>query len=205
MYILVTPVRVPLTLSMPVLFCLNFHFCCFHIQQQLCFCRIVFLGFQIPQEVSCKNPLGMENQQISDSAVTASSTMAPSTFLYAPGNARLHYKGGARRDGGWIPAVSDYSQWLQINFGSDRHVTGIATQGYHQGLFYVKSYSLQYVDDRGYLQQYQPEWHTKVSTILRVMSFHFTILYSKIEQFCLPPASHCPCRRSPTVTLSTFE
>ena len=105
----------------------------------------------------------MEDQQISDSAVTASSTMAPSTLLYAPGNARLHYKGGARRNGGWIPAVSDHSQWLQINFESDRHVTGIATQGYYQGLYYVKSYSLQYVDDRGYLQQYLPEWHTKVS------------------------------------------
>ena len=148
---------------MPVLFCLKFYCCCFYIQQQLCFSHLVSLGFQIPQEVSCKDPLGMEDQQISDSAVTASSTMAPSTLLYASGNARLHYKGGARRNGGWIPAVSDHSQWLQINFESDRHVTGIATQGYYQGLYYVKSYSLQYVDDRGYLQQYLPEWHTKVS------------------------------------------
>ena len=117
----------------------------------------------------------MEDKLIPDSAITASSTLASSTLLYAPGNARLHYKGGGGRNGGWMPAVSDHSQWLQINFGSKRHVTGIGTQGYHQGPFYVKSYTLQYVDDQGYLQQYQPEWHTKVSIMCTVVSFYNNI------------------------------
>ena len=125
----------------------------------------------------------MEDQLIPDSAITASSTLVPSTLLYAPGHARLNYKGGGGRNGGWIPAVSDHSQWLQINFGSDRHVTGIATQGYHQGLYYVKSYSLQYVDGSGYLQQYQPEWHSKVSIMCNVVSFYNTIQYNTTTLF----------------------
>ena len=95
--------------------------------------------------------------------------MALPSSSFVPGNARLHYKGGFSRRGGWIPAESDQHQWLQINFGRDTQVTGIATQGYHDGLFYVKSYTLQYVDDRGYLQQYQPEWHTKVN-ILKIIT-----------------------------------
>ena len=105
----------------------------------------------------------MQDKLIPDSAITASSTLAPLTVLYAPGNARLHYKGGVGRYGGWIPAVSDHSQWLQINFGRDTQVTGIATEGFYHELYYVKSYTLQYIDDLGFLQQYQPETHTKVS------------------------------------------
>lgn len=107
----------------------------------------------------------MENKLIPDSAITASSTLAPLTLLYAPGNARLNYKGAAGRYGGWIPALSDHSQWLQINFGRETQVTGIATQGFYNVLYYVKSYTLQYIDDSGYLQQYQPESHTKVNIL----------------------------------------
>ena len=123
----------------------------------------------------------MQDKLIPDSAVTASSTLAPLTLLYAPRNARLHYKGGVGRYGGWIPAVSDHSQWLQINFGRDTQVTGIATQGYYHGLYYVESYTLQYIDDRGLLQQYQPESHTKVNILIITCTFKFTILYNTGE------------------------
>ena len=104
----------------------------------------------------------MQNKLIPDSAITASSSLPPTTY-YAPGNARLHYKGETGRLGGWIPKVSNHGQWLQINFGRVTQVTGIATQGFYNALYYVKSYTLQYFDDRGFLQQYQPETHTKVS------------------------------------------
>ena len=147
----------------------------------------------------------MQSKLIPDSAITASSTLVPTTLLYAPGNARLHYTGGIGRYGGWIPAVSDHSQWLQINFESDRHVTGIATQGYHQRHYYVKSYTLQYVDDRDYLQQYQPEWHTKVSTMCNVVSFYNitqcnrTTLFPSIFPLFLQEVTYS------IVNLSTFE
>ena len=125
--------------------------------------RLVFLGFQIPQEATCKDALGMQYNLIPDSAITASSTLVPTTLLYAPRNARLHYRGGVGRLGGWIPEVNDQHQWLQINFGRETQVTGIATQGFYNALHYVKSYTLQYFDDRGFLQQYQTESRTTVN------------------------------------------
>ena len=105
----------------------------------------------------------MQNNLIPDSDITASTSLARATSLYAPRNARLHYRGGDGRYGGWIPAVSDQHQWLQINFGRETQVTGIATQGFYNALYYVKSYTLQYFDDRSILQQYQTESHSTVS------------------------------------------
>ena len=102
----------------------------------------------------------MESGLIPNSAITASSLLTPA---YTPENARLNYKGGAGRYGGWKPAKNDHSQWLQVKFGRKTRVTGIATQGYHNALHYVKSYTLQYSYDSNSFQQYQPESHTKVT------------------------------------------
>ena len=108
----------------------------------------------------------MQNYLIPDGSIRASSNLAPTTPYYVPSNARLHFTKGIGRLGGWIPARSDHDQWLQISFGGDTElVTGIATQGFHQGPYYVKSYTLQYMDDRGYFQQYQPETHSKVNIL----------------------------------------
>ena len=148
----------------------------------------------------------MQDKLIPDSAITASSSLAPSSS-YGPENARLHLKGGFLPEGGWVPLVSDRSQWLQINFGGDTQVTGIATQGYYNGPFHVKSYTLQYVDDRGYLQQYRSEWHTKVN-ILKIFTVEFTMLYNTIVIFNSLSsllAARCPCGRSPAVNLSNIE
>ena len=93
----------------------------------------------MPQDVSCKEPLGMQDNSISDSDITASSRLAPACD---PKNARLHYTGGPGRLGGWIPRANDhdnYRPYLQISFGRDTLVTGIATQGFHNGNYYVKS------------------------------------------------------------------
>lgn len=136
----------------------------------------------------------MQNKSILDSAITASSTLFPTTLYYAPGNARLHYKGETRRLGGWIPELSNHGQWLQINFGRVTQVTGIATQGFYNVLYYVKSYSLQYFDDRGFLQQYQPETHTKVSMLVLYKNKR---LYFRVVLL----AADSPCRRTPTVSL----
>lgn len=115
----------------------------------------------------------MQDKLIPDSAITASSSLAPSSS-YGPENARLHLKGGFLPEGGWVPLVSDRSQWLQINFGGNTQVTGIATQGFYHALYYVKSYTLQYIDDRGFLQQYQPETHTKVNILGNDYTIHLS-------------------------------
>ena len=107
----------------------------------------------------------MQDNSIPDSDVTASSTLAPA---YAPKNARLHYTGGPGRLGGWIPKGDDrsnFSPYLQINFRRDTQVTGIATQGFHNANYYVKSYKLEYIDSRGYTIHYYTERHTWVNIL----------------------------------------
>ncbi|KAL9955702.1 hypothetical protein ACROYT_G037062 [Oculina patagonica] len=109
----------------------------------------------------CKNPLGMESGLIPNSAITASSELTPA---YTAANARLNFKGEPGRVGGWIPRRQDRSQWLQVNFGKETEIMGIATQGYYNTLNYVESYTLQYSHDGSSFQQYQPESHTKIFT-----------------------------------------
>ena len=118
------------------------------------------IGFQLPEEMPiCKDPLGMESALIPNSAITASSQL---TLATGPENARLNYEGAAGRYGGWIPARNDHSQWLQVNFGRDKQVKGIAIQGYYNALQYVKSFTMRYSNDGKYFKQYQPDSHTKV-------------------------------------------
>jgi len=66
----------------------------------------------------------------------------------------LHFTGAIGRLGGWIPALNDEHEWLQINFARETQVTGIATQGFYNAPYYVKIFLLKYFDDRGILQQY---------------------------------------------------
>ncbi|XP_078346610.1 uncharacterized protein LOC144631901 [Oculina patagonica] len=117
-------------------------------------------GFTIPNVVSsCKDPLGMESGSIPNSAITASSKW---NERYGPENGRLNFEGASGRYGGWFSAKNDHSQWLQVNFGRETQITGIATQGYYNSLRYVKSYTLQYSHDGSSFKQYQPESHTKI-------------------------------------------
>ncbi len=104
----------------------------------------------------------MESGLIPNSAITASSKW---NEKYGPKNARLNFKGASGRYGGWFSAENDHSQWLQVNFGRETQITGIATQGYYNSLRYVKSYTLQYSHDGSSFQQYQPESHTKVNVL----------------------------------------
>lgn len=100
----------------------------------------------------------MENGIIPNSAITASSELPPNP-LWTASHARLNYKGIY---GAWIPYKSDHNQWLQVDFGKQTEVTGIATQGYYHALHYVKSYTLRYSLDGSSFRQYQPESYTKV-------------------------------------------
>ncbi len=102
----------------------------------------------------------MESGLIPNSAITASSKWST---VYGPENARLNFMGVAGRYGGWLSQKRDHNQWLQVNFGRETQVTGIATQSVYNTHYYVKSYTLQYSHDGVFFQQYQPESHTKVN------------------------------------------
>ncbi|XP_078346807.1 uncharacterized protein LOC144632077 [Oculina patagonica] len=109
-------------------------------------------GFPIPQIPGCRTPLGMENGQISNESLTATSQLNP---ISGPENARLNFNRA------WSPEQFDHHQWLQVNFGAETRVTGISTQGDPIVYVWVKSYTLKYSNDGLNFQHYQPELYTK--------------------------------------------
>ncbi|KAM9712159.1 contactin-associated protein-like 2a isoform 2-T2 [Menidia menidia] len=62
---------------------------------------------------------------------------------YAPGYAKLNRRGGA---GGWSPLDSDHYQWLQVDLGSRKLVSSVATQGRYSSSDWTTQYRLLYSD-----------------------------------------------------------
>ena len=95
----------------------------------------------------------MESGAIADSQISASSSYGPN---HSPQQARLHFKAGGGKTGGWSAGVSDLNQWLQADLLKKTRVTRIATQGrnaeYSQ---WVTEYKLQYGEDENTLQFYR--------------------------------------------------
>eukprot|EP00058_Branchiostoma_floridae_P027369 XP_002612860.1 hypothetical protein BRAFLDRAFT_67190 [Branchiostoma floridae] len=92
----------------------------------------------------CQVPLGMESGAIPDSSINASSSHHDS---YQPYHARLN---GVAGHGAWAPQTSVIGQWLQVDLGVLKRVTGTVIQGRHttyHGEQFVTSYKLQYSAD----------------------------------------------------------
>ncbi|KAM8839460.1 contactin-associated protein-like 2 [Synchiropus picturatus] len=64
---------------------------------------------------------------------------------YGAGYAKLNWKQGA---GGWSPADTDRYHWLQVDLGSKKQVTGIATQGRYRSVDWTSQYQLLYSDSQ---------------------------------------------------------
>ena len=97
--------------------------------------------------LGCIEPLGMESGVIPDAQITASSVKSNSE---SPARARLN-------DSGWTAAFDNHKSWLQIDLGSYKIVTRLATRGSSQSLTrsWVISYKLQYSDDGSMFHFYQ--------------------------------------------------
>ena len=89
----------------------------------------------------------MESGVISDSQITASSVHNNNQ---SPAQARLNNLG-------WTAALDDPKSWLQIDLGSYKIVTRLATRGSSQSVTgsWVTSYRLQYSDDGFMFHFYQ--------------------------------------------------
>ncbi|KAL9972737.1 hypothetical protein ACROYT_G019101 [Oculina patagonica] len=75
---------------------------------------------------SCFKAFGMESRKISNSQITASSYK----MYYEPHQARLHMTASASGNGAWCAGQSHQPrEWLQVDLGGMKRVTGIATQG----------------------------------------------------------------------------
>ncbi|XP_049341674.1 contactin-associated protein-like 2a isoform X1 [Astyanax mexicanus] len=91
----------------------------------------------LPSSQKCDEALATS---LAHSAFTSSSVF---TSGYAPGYAKLNRRGGA---GGWSPLDSDHYQWLQVDLGSRKQVTAIATQGRYSSSDWTTRYRLLYSD-----------------------------------------------------------
>ena len=92
----------------------------------------------------CRASLGMENRFIKDAQITASSEHDSN---HAAIQARLNFKAGGGKQGGWSARSNDDSQWIQVALGGYTKLTGIATQGRNGDSQWVTKYQLQYSDD----------------------------------------------------------
>ena len=97
--------------------------------------------------LGCMEPLGMESGVIPDSQITASSVHSNNQ---SPAQARLSKLG-------WTAALNDPKSWLQIDLGSYKIVTRLATRGSSQSVTgsWVTMYRLQYSDDGFMFHFYQ--------------------------------------------------
>ena len=102
----------------------------------------------------------MQNKQIPDSAITASTeSYAGSKAYYG----RLHFLSRSGREGGWVAKWKDDNPFLQVNFGDWRKVTRVAIQGQEDEDQWVESFSLSYGYDSVVFDDYKEDGVRKVS------------------------------------------
>ena len=92
----------------------------------------------------CSYPLGMENRDLPDAQITASSEY---DATHGPSNGRLNFKAGRGKTGAWSAKTNDVHQWLQVDLGQEMEVQAIQSQGRQDRYQWVKSYTVSYSND----------------------------------------------------------
>ena len=104
------------------------------------------VGFSTPTLPQCMEALGLQNHQIPDSAITASSSY--NAISFAPDIGRLHFlSAGSGKYGSWAAGTNNEFQWLKIDCGSWTKISAVATQGRQDADQYVKTYTLSFSYD----------------------------------------------------------
>nr|XP_015802198.2 coagulation factor VIII [Nothobranchius furzeri] len=75
---------------------------------------------------SCSLPLGLQLKSMPDSSFRASSFHSSLLRAWSPHFARLHLTGGANA---WRPKSNNPHEWLQVDLGKVKRLTGVITQG----------------------------------------------------------------------------
>uniref|UniRef100_A0A4W3IEF9 Neuropilin 2a n=1 Tax=Callorhinchus milii TaxID=7868 RepID=A0A4W3IEF9_CALMI len=92
------------------------------------------------ESYQCNAPLGMESREISNMQITASSSYTLGNW--EPHQARLNYP-----TNGWTPNDDNSREWIQVDLGFLKTLTGIATQGAVSvdtaKIYYIKTYRLE--------------------------------------------------------------
>uniref|UniRef100_A0A7N6BMN7 Contactin associated protein 2 n=1 Tax=Anabas testudineus TaxID=64144 RepID=A0A7N6BMN7_ANATE len=101
------------------------------------FCHVNGARGALPTTQKCDEALA---SPLPHTAFTSSSVFSSG---YTPGYAKLNRRGGA---GGWSPLDSDHYQWLQVDLGSRKQISAIATQGRYSSSDWMTRYRLLYSD-----------------------------------------------------------
>ena len=113
----------------------------------------------MPEPPVCLEALGMQNKQIPDAAITASTEYQSTTKAHY---GRLHFLRESGGAGGWAAQSNDNDQFLQVNFGGWRKVARVAIQGREDKDQWVKEFSLSYGYDSVFFQDYSEDEVKKV-------------------------------------------
>ena len=114
--------------------------------------------------VKYDDPLGMEDKQITDEAITASSELDE---FHGPSRGRLNTKPEGEQMGAWAAKDNDENQWLQVDLGKVTRVTKVASQGEGgESNHHVTSFSLSYSFNGQEFSLYQENSELKVKPLL---------------------------------------
>ena len=92
----------------------------------------------------------MEDGAIIDDHITASSEWAKSVSNFRASNSRLNKPvNDVDSNGGWCADVNDLEQWLKIDLGAVRPVSGIIMQGRNNNDKRVVSYTVSHQNGNG--------------------------------------------------------
>ncbi|KAG8575257.1 hypothetical protein GDO81_009493 [Engystomops pustulosus] len=99
--------------------------------------------------VGCSDPLGLKSHLVSDKQITASSvfkTWGIDAFTWYPHFGRLDKFG---KTNAWTAAENKPSEWLQIDLGVPKKITGIITQGAKDfgNIQYVEAFKIAFSDN----------------------------------------------------------
>ncbi|XP_052016304.1 lactadherin isoform X2 [Apodemus sylvaticus] len=126
-----------------------------------CTLRFELLGCELH---GCSEPLGLKNNTIPDSQITASSsykTWNLRAFGWYPYFGRLDNQG---KINAWTAQSNSAKEWLQVDLGTEKRVTGIITQGARDfgHIQYVASYKVAHSDDGVQWTVYEEQGTPKV-------------------------------------------
>jgi len=106
----------------------------------------------------------MENGNIINTQITASSEWRTAGDYLHAYQGRLHLKKAGNVKGAWAAGQEDVNQWLQVDLRSyNARVTGVATQGRQGGDQWVTKYKLQFsfVNETAIFQTYKEKGQNK--------------------------------------------
>ena len=125
--------------------------------------------------LECKQSfrLGMENGEILDSQISASSG---SHEFSSAASSRLNWQKPGWNSA-WSPGNKDNNPWLQVDLGLQDTITEILTQGHSRSYEWVKTYTVSYSNDGLNFFAYRVDGVVKVRILLPFCS---SMMYKQV-------------------------